>query len=127
MKKAFIVIFVTLCLSCSSDNSGTISIGEGKWVEIETKSDTLSFSSLGGMDIMTLARGEELQEGVLKPKYRSGRYEYGISEGKISLRWLLSSNSQFEEYSFRIEDEIMYIGNFYASSSGEILTFKKLD
>lgn len=127
MKKLLLMVLVSVFVSCSDDNGITPNIKNGKWVEIETKSDTLSFSTLEELEIMTLDRGKELQNGVLKPKYRSGSYEYRLSEGKISLRWVLSSNSNFDEYNFRIENEKLYIGNFYDSSSGEILTFEKLE
>jgi len=127
MNKFLLIFLVAVIASCSDDSGITQTVKNGKWVEIETKSDTLSFSTLDDLEIMTLDRGNELQDGVLKPKYRSGTYEYGLLEGKISLRWVLSSNSNFEEYSFRIENERLYIGNFYGSSSGEILTFEKLD
>lgn len=128
MKYALILI-VFAFLSCSEDNVNTTTTSDlsGKWIEIETRTDTLSFELLGDSEIMNLNRGKEMRNGILLPKYNSGPYTYKLAEEKISLNWMLSSNSNFNDYYFKVMDTRLHIGNFYHSASGETLTFEKLD
>jgi len=116
-------------LSCSKDDTETPISAElkGKWIETETRKDTLFFESLDDLDIMNLNRGMELKDGNMLPKPKSGPYKYKLLEEKISLNWVLSSNSEFNDYYFQIIDNQLNIGNFYGSPLGETLTFEKLD
>ncbi len=124
-----LLIFVLAYLGCSKDDANIVPSSElkGKWVETETRKDTLSFESLDNLEIMNLNRGKEISDGNLLPKPGSGPYKYKLSEEKISLNWVLSSNSSFTDYYFKIIGNHLNIGNFYGSASGEILTFEKLD
>lgn len=122
MKHGIIALFVLAVFSCTDDKSAIVEIKElrGSWVEIKNTTDTLSFSSLfDDKELMCLKRAES---------YRSGPYEYELlPNNKISIHWLLASTMTFDEYYFKVTDDKLSIGNFYNSSSGEILTFKKLD
>lgn len=111
------------------DNSDLVNSSnlKGKWIETQTRMDTLSFESLNDLAIMNLNRGKESQSGNLEPKPKSGPYEYKIIEENISLRWILSSNSNFNDYYFKIIDDKLNIVNFYGSTLGETLTFEILD
>ena len=78
---------------------------------------------------MNLNRGRELRDGnpYTLPKYGSGPYDYTLLNDKISLRWMLSSNSNFNDYGFEMSGNTLFIGNFYDSPSGDLLTFERLD
>lgn len=118
-----------LFIGCSKDevNIPTSNDLKGKWIELETRMDTLFFESLDNFEILNLHRGKEMKDGNLLPKSGSGPYVYKLAEGKISLLWMLSSDSSFKEYDFKIIGNRLNIGNFYGSASGETLVFEKLD
>ncbi|MFD0837561.1 hypothetical protein ACFQ0I_17420 [Mariniflexile aquimaris] len=128
MKYGLTLIFMLTLLSCSKDDTNIANQSDlkGKWVDVETRLDTLSFESLNNLEIMNLNRGKEIREGYLLPKYGSGSYAYKLSELKISLNWMLSSNSNFKDYYFKIIENRLNIGNFYDSEYGETLNFEKL-
>lgn len=129
MKYGFLIIVLLTLLSCSEEETNMVTSSDlnGKWVDVETLMDTLSFESIGNKEIMNLGMGKEIRNGHLLPKYGSGPYEYKLAEGKISLYWMLSSNASFNDYYFKIIGNRLNIGNFYDSASGETLTFEKLD
>tara|TARA_R110002020_G_scaffold163548_1_gene349594 strand:+ start:368 stop:757 length:390 start_codon:yes stop_codon:yes gene_type:complete len=122
-------LFVLSFVCCSKDDTESLTSTslKGKWIDTETRLDTLSFESSGDLDIMNLNRGKELRNGNLVPKPKSGTYTYKLLEEKISLNWMLSSNSNFNDYYFKVVDDRLNIGNFYGSTSGETLTFERLD
>lgn len=125
------VIFVLVIgafFSCSKENKLMLSAEDlsGEWIEVDTRSDTLHFTSLDGMDIMTLRRGFEMRDGHLLPRLASGPYEYRLENDRISLHWTLSSNSAFETVSFAIQDRRLTIGNFYDSKYGSQIIFERL-
>jgi hypothetical protein len=125
--KSGIAIIVSLTLSCcTSDNISPLS---GRWVDINTKTDTLTFGSVGGQEHMVLGRGKEVRDGFSLPKYGSGPYQYELLQGDtISLRWSLSSNSNFHTYYFKQIGHQLSIGDFFDTrTSGSILTFAKID
>ncbi|WP_375325364.1 hypothetical protein [Flagellimonas sp. GZD32] len=127
--KYVLLLFALTLLCCSKDDTKnqTSTSLKGKWVETETRMDTLFFESKDGLDFMNLNRGEELRNGNLLPKPNSGPYIYKLLEEKISLNWVLSDNSNFNDYYFEVIDNRLNIGNFYDSEFGEILTFEKID
>lgn len=129
MKYTIILVFTLGLLSCSDDDidSNTLTDLNGMWVEVETRSDTLTFESWDGLERMILSRGKEMRDGNLLPKPGSGPYVYKLSEEKISLYWILSSNSNFNDYSFQVIGNRLEIGDFYGSTSKPTLTFEKLD
>tara|TARA_R110000744_G_scaffold353214_1_gene459524 strand:+ start:1751 stop:2137 length:387 start_codon:yes stop_codon:yes gene_type:complete len=127
--KFALLIFALTFLSCSKDDTKnqTSTSLKGKWVEIETRMDTLFFESIDDLDFMNLNRGKELINDNLLPKPHSGPYTYKLLEEKISLNWVLSSNSSFNDYYFKVIENRLNIGNFYDSTSGGTLTFERLD
>lgn len=129
MKYGVIPMFVLFFLSCSEDKVSIASANDlkGTWIELDTRTDTLSFVSLDHMEVVHLLRGKEMKDGYLLPKPGSGPYVYKLAEGKISLLWMLSSDANFRDYDFNIMGNRLKIGNFYGSASGETLVFEKLD
>jgi hypothetical protein len=51
-------------------------------------------------------------DGKLIQKHVSGPYEYKLTEGKISLHWTLSSDSNFTEYSLNIISDKLHKATF---------------
>ena len=127
--KHVLILCVLTFLGCSKDGKDVVASSDlkGKWIETETRMDTLSFESLDNQDIMNLNRGKEIRDGNMLPKSGSGPYKYNLLEEKISLNWVLSSDSSFKDYYFKIIDNRLNIGNFYGSKSGETLIFEKLE
>ncbi|MDH5366667.1 MAG: hypothetical protein OEW67_06750 [Cyclobacteriaceae bacterium] len=124
------VLFISaiILFSCTDNNLNTEAILEGKWVEVNTKTDTLTFGLLGGQESMTLSRGVEMINGSLLPKRGSGSYDYKLITEKISLRYHLSSNSAFTDYHFKYATNRIEIENFYSTSlAGTIQTFEKIN
>lgn len=128
-KYTWIIVSVLTLLSCSKAGTKNDSFSrlKGNWVALETRTDTLYFKNWEGMEIMNLARGRELRDGNSVPKSGSGFYEYSITQETINLRWMLSSNANFKEYTFQVKENTLTIGNFYGSSSTDILEFEKLE
>ncbi|SDL20768.1 hypothetical protein [Kriegella aquimaris] len=124
-----LLLFVLTLLCCSKDDKQSLTSSDlkGKWIETETRKDTLFFESLDNLDFMNLNRGKELRNGNLLPKPKSGPYRYKLLEEKISLNWVLSSDSSFNDYYLKVINNRLNIGNFYGSTLGETLTFEKLD
>jgi hypothetical protein len=129
MKQGLIIIFALALLSCTSDNVATLTDLNGKWIDINTKTDTLAFELFGDKESMILGRGKETRDGFLLPKYGSGPYDYKLLIGdKISLRWTLSSNRNFNDYYFKQSGDKLTIEKFFdTTTSGTMLTFKKLN
>ncbi|MDH5381466.1 MAG: hypothetical protein OEW75_11470 [Cyclobacteriaceae bacterium] len=129
MKYGLLIIWAVL-ISCTDEhlNMNQVSL-EGKWVDINTTTDTLSFEIFGDRDSMVLERGKETRDGFLLPKYGSGPYEYKLISGeKISLRWSLSSSSFFNDYYFKQEGNTLTVEEFFDTATpGKLLTFKKIN
>jgi len=122
-----LLIFVIVLLGCANDNLTTQVTLEGKWVEINTNTDTLTFGLLGGQEAVILSRDKEMRDGFLLPKSGSGSYDYKLLTDQISLRWHLSSNSAFTDYYIKQTGNRMEIENFYSTTAiGTIQTFEKL-
>lgn len=124
-----LMLSATLFLSCTKNepkNENSIN-GIEKWVEAQSRLDTIYFESWDSLDLLHLNRGKEVRDDYLLPKAYSGPYNYSISGERISLNWMLSSNSAFNDYYFKINGNQMEIGNFYELEAGEILTFEKLE
>lgn len=122
------LMFVLIVLLGCSNNEPIPELGlEGKWVEVNTLTDTLEFSLLDDQELMVLSRGTENRDGFILPKPGSGSYDYHLQKDKISLRSHLSSNSSFVDYHFNLSGDKMIIGNFYEpNSQGTKQTFQKL-
>ncbi len=119
------ILFIFGCSKDDKDLNNSSKLKE-KWVETQTRLDTLSFQSFDNLDFMNLERGKEVRNGNLVPKFNSGPYEYQLLNEIISLRLVSSSNSNFNDFYFKIDGNRLSIGNFYNSPSGEILIFEKL-
>jgi hypothetical protein len=127
MARLFIFCLTFITLSCTYQDLPSTNILEGKWVEVNSKTDTIIFTTFGDYSYLSLNRGKELRNGILLPKYLSGGYDYKISSDKISLRWWASSNSAFNEYHFNVTQTGIIIGDFYnPNSRGASLSFKKI-
>jgi len=125
--KVLLILLTFLC--CSKEDTEILTYAElkGKWIETETRLDTLYFESMENLEILNLNRGKEIRNGILMPKYGSGPYNYNLFGEKISLNWLLSSDSNYNDYYFKINGNKLNIGNFYGSTSSETLIFERLD
>jgi hypothetical protein len=129
MKYGLFILIIFLS-GCTYNNLNTNQVTlEGKWVDINSKTDTLSFGFFGGKESIMLGRGKEMRDGFLVPKYGSGPYDYKLLQvDKISLHWALSSNGSFIDYYFRQTGDRLIIGNFFnAANPGTLLTFKKIN
>jgi hypothetical protein len=129
MKHVLPIALVLTLLSCSNDDVTALTELNGKWVDINTKTDTLTFGLFGGQESMILGRGKETRGGFLLPKYGSGPYDYEVlTRDKISLLWTLSSNSNPKDYYFKQTGDKLVIEKFFdTTTSGTILTFKKIN
>jgi hypothetical protein len=122
-----LVVILTVLIGCTNDNLNTPVTLDGKWVEITTKTDTLTFGLMGDKPALILNRGNEMKDGFSIPKSGSGPYDYKLLTNKISLRWYASSNSAFNDYYFNQTGNQIEISNFYdVGSKGTIQTFRKL-
>lgn len=129
MRYKIIAIFVFILTGCDNDDNLGVSSSpavQGTWVEVEGRSDTLTFQSIDDMAMLTLARGREFKNGQWVPKSRSGLYQYKLQGTKISLYWMLSSNYSFTEYDFQREENTIRVGNFFNSPLGPSLTFERV-
>jgi len=128
MKYGLVIILLLTVLSCTNDNVSTMTDLEGNWVDINTKTDTLTFGLFGDKESMILGRGREMRNGFSVPKYGSGSYEYNLLTDTISLRWVASSNLNFKRYYFNRTGTKLTIEKFFDTNTSRIiLTFKKID
>ena len=119
----YIISFVLYLIftSCSDDELNiSPSDLQGEWIEVESLTDTLLFESRNNSNIFHLKRAQSV-------KFRTGPYEYRLTEDKISLYWMLSSNYKFDDYHFKVIGNRLEIGNFYDSNVDEILIFEKVE
>ena len=127
MKLGLLFIIAISLLDCTDDNSVTQSNLNGKWVDTNTKTDTLTFLVVSEHDYVQLDRGLEMRNGSLLPKNGAGPYYYKILSDKISLRWTLSSSTDYNDYYFNQKDDSLVIENFYdLNSKGTKQTFVKI-
>jgi hypothetical protein len=127
MKLGLLIIFAISLFDCPNNNVIAQKPVTEKWVDVNTKSDTLTFLTIGGHDYIQLDRGKEMRNGYLLPKSGAGPYRYKLLTDKISLYWTLSSDSNFYDYYFNRVDDTIVIENFYDPNlKGTRQTFKKL-
>lgn len=127
MKLGLLFIFAISLLDCDDDNLLTQTKLNGKWVDIDTKTDTLTFLVVSEHDFIQLDRGLEMRNGVLRPKNGFGPYYYKILSDKISLRWTLAASTEYNDYYFNQTDDSLVIENFYdLNSKGTKQTYKKI-
>jgi hypothetical protein len=118
MKYVFLIIAITL-MSCTSDSLSTPDLLKGKWIEVNTKSDTLVFGLFGDQEAMMVNRGYEMRDSFRLPKHGSGPYDYRISKDKISLRSYVSSNIAYKDYKFKFDFKTsrIEVEKFYETDS----------
>jgi len=118
MKYVFLIIAITL-MSCTSDSLSTPDLLKGKWIEVNTKSDTLVFGLFGDQEAMMVNRGYEIRNSFRLPKHGSGPYDYKISKDKISLRYYLSSYNGYFDYKFKFDFKTsrIEVEKFYETDS----------
>ena len=127
--KYFLLVILIVFIGCAGEELPNVEVPlKGKWVDINTTTDTLTFGLLGDKKAMILGRGKEIKDGHLLPKMGSGSYDYDLlSDEIIALRSHLSSNSNFHEYYFQHSGDILTVEKFFENStSGTILTFRKI-
>lgn len=127
MKFALLFILAISRLDCPVDHTAMQTQLNGKWVDIHTKTDTLTFLVVAEHDYVQLERGVELNHGVFRPKNGSGPYQYKIAQNIISLRWTLSSFADYNDHYFKQAGDTLVIGNFYdLNLKGKMQTFVKI-
>ena len=127
MKLGLLFIIALSLLDCGEDNSVTQTQLKGKWVDINTKTDTLTFLVVSEHDYVQLDRGLQMTNGVLRPKNGFGPYFYKVLSDKISLRWTLSSSADYNDYYFNQAGDSLIVENFYdLNSKGTMQTFVKI-
>ena len=150
MRTIYLVCFVLVSLwmlsSCESEEAEDLVVEdsatdsfegikveqlEGVWVEKTGRLDTIFCDDILEGKYFLLGRGKEVSNGHTVPKRGAGHWKYQVSPNSdtISLNYLLSSNSRFNNYYFKIGHHTMKIGNFYDSAMAENreLTFVKLE
>lgn len=128
MKNSLLIgLIFFLLVSCEKNNIEKVPI-DGIWIEATHKTDTIVFDNQH--TLFNLNRGTEIRNGYLLPKYLSGQYSYEIINDSISLRWLLSSSSNGNNYNFNVDSKNgqIKIGNFFVDSLNKnvILTFSRI-
>lgn len=127
MKAGFLFILAISLLDFADDNSIAQTKLNGKWIDIDSKTDTLTFLVVSEHDYVQFDRGIEITNGVLRPKIGFGPYYYKILADKISLRWTLSASTDYNEYHFNQVGDTLIVENFYdLGSKGEMQTFVKV-
>lgn len=100
---------------------------DGRWVDVQTATDTLIFDPDFGEDFFSLRRAKELRNGFLLPKPGAGIYKYVLKPEAISVYNTISSCYCFNDYFFKLDGSLIVVENFYdASAAGDLRTFKKL-
>lgn len=125
MKKLILILFVSGSFSTGrpqtvmQKQTGEIrpSPLSGTWIEEVNKADSLVFLPMydGQNPIFRLQRGFDSIDGYWLPGHLSGPYWYKLEKDRISISWLLSSDSRYHPYYFRISDDkaTIKIGNFF--------------
>jgi len=141
IKKWFLyvaVIFSTviMLLSCQKDNTmfpdpSTLPKGlVGSWVEVSTKSDTISFTSNTERGMLFLHRGYEIRNGYRLPVIGSDGYSFRLLTDSIRLMGGLSSTFFDKTFYFKYDEAnlTINIGKFsqYIDTKKSILTFRKI-
>lgn len=129
MKKLLLLISL-FYFSCDDDNNNSnpaTTALDGKWVNIQTRTDTLIFGSAMGDHYFILARAKEVRNGFVLPKPGAGIYEFKLKSNLISVYNTISSCYCFSDYYFERKASILVIGNFYdPASQSDLETFRRL-
>jgi hypothetical protein len=124
--KLVLLIILSISLLHGVDHNPSMQTKlNGTWVGINN-TDTLTFLVVSQNDYVKLDRGNEMRNGVARPKIGSGPYYYKISPGRISLRWTLSASTDYHDYYFNQSGDSLVVENFYdLNSKGVRQIFKK--
>jgi len=108
-----------MLIGCTSDSLSTPDLLKGKWIEVNTKSDTLVFGLFGDQEAMMVNRGYEIRDSFRLPKHGSGPYDYRISKNKIALRSYLSNDNTYKDYTFKfdLKTSRIEVEKFYETDS----------
>lgn len=128
-KMKHLAIGILALMLSSFDHIITSTELDGKWVDVNTKTDTLTFETRDKKDYMMLTRGNEIRHGQSLPKSCYGLYSYKLLPGdKITLSWIASSVVRPNAYYFKQTGDSIIIEEFYCmKKTGIKLTFKKLN
>jgi hypothetical protein len=103
----------------------------GTWVETNTLSDTIFFSTNNKTGMFSLHRGYEIRNGYRLPIIGSTIYSYKIFSDSISVQDGLSSAMDGGTYYFKFDESnlTINIGKFskYINTDISILTFRKIN
>jgi len=126
--KYLAVLILTLTL-LSFDQVITSTDLNGKWVDVNTETDTLTFETVDKRDYIILGRGKEVHNGHSSTKSCYGLYTYKLLAGdRISLSWIYSSSGDTKNYYFKQTGDVIDIEEFYClTQTGTKLKFKKLN
>lgn len=121
---------IALVFSCKKQNPSPAPIppkANVSWIESSNRKDTLVFVG-GDTKLLSLNRGTEMRNGFLLPRIWGGLYTYSFKKDSIGLNYLLSSLYATQYYTYKIENDKLYIGDFFQKSTipGQTLTFEKL-
>lgn len=131
---AFLAVFAIY--SCQKDkmsfpDPGTLPKAlTGFWVEVNTGTDTINFSTNNDSGYFNLSRGFAVTNGYWLPKIGSTSYSYKISGDSITVVDGLSNSMEGGTYYFRFDEQnlTINIGKFskYISTKKSLLTFRKI-
>ena len=136
MKKLFvktqlllIAFMACIAFSCKKQKTAPVPAPETttSWVESSSRKDTIVFLS-SELRMFELNRGKEMRNGYLLPKTWGGLYTYKFKKDSIEVHYTLSSLYVGKFYSYKIQNDKLYIGDFFQKepTPGQVLTFEKL-
>ncbi len=114
---ALSVILISSCKKKSDD----VAIEPNTWIESSNQRDTIIFKN----ESLILNRPKQVRGGYLLPQLGDGLYFYKELKDSIFLHYAASSYYGTTNYVFKIENNTLYIGDFY-NKSGKLLVFKKI-
>lgn len=117
----FGVIFLfSSCKKEESKSPDTVLITT-KWIEQSKREDILFFTN----DFLNLERKKEVNSGGhLLPKIGAGLYNYKALTDSLELQYSLSSLFAPKKYAYRIENNKLFITDFY-EKTGKTVVFVK--
>lgn len=129
MKKRYSFFIVIILLGCTNNTLAPTPIDlNGKWVEINSRKDTIIFDRNIDSDDRRLFifKGQNEIKGY--SKLYSSIYEYKVKGEKISIYNTLSSCYCFTDYTFKPSIDKFFIENFYSqNSNGQLETFERVE
>ena len=121
--KSSILLALCVAVICSCKKNSVSPLERSIWIESNDKKDTIFFRGEGSL---LLTRPRIMQNGYMLPKIGAGPYDFKESKDSIGLMYSASSLYKFISYPFKIENNTLYIGDFY-EKSGKILVYKRFN